>query len=91
MWCREIEKHMSHHYKPPWMMEELSHAHSLLVICIIIVVMAICIYLRRLRLVSRGGLRRVPTMKYFMTEEGQMEEGLQYSISNHSFQYSRLA
>lgn len=66
------------------MVEELSHSHSLLTICIVVVAVAIFIYLRRLRIVpTRTGIHRVPTMKYFMTDEGQAEDGLTFDRQSH--------
>lgn len=75
---REIEKFQAHHYRPPWIYGHLHQATNLTVVCFIIVAIAIVMYLRFLRVVPevRSGLQRVPTMSYFMTEEGQTTDGL---------------
>jgi len=64
-----------HHYKPPWVLVELHYANYMVVTCFVIVLAAIFVYIRRLHPWQRQ-IPRVPTMSYFMTEEGQAEEGL---------------
>ena len=74
--CSEIQRHESHHYRPPWDVSSYPHSYNILILCFVIVFMAILIYLRRLRVVRTEHLRRVPTMAYFMTEQDQLEEGV---------------
>ncbi|XP_076470889.1 ectonucleoside triphosphate diphosphohydrolase 7-like [Babylonia areolata] len=51
----------------------------LIILCFIIVLAAIFLYMKRLKMCpKRASMTRVPTMSYFMTEEGQMEEGVRY-------------
>lgn len=84
---REIQ-HSSLHkpYKPPWVKAAtpwLSNQY-LLVICFMIVSVFIFVYIRWLRRLGpqRSTLARVPTMAYFMTEEGQIQEGI-YEREEH--------
>ncbi|ELU13735.1 hypothetical protein CAPTEDRAFT_169216 [Capitella teleta] len=87
---REIEKHTSRHYRPPWAIDP--GAPSLLIICIFVVAVAILIYLRRLRIVpsSRSGLPRVPTMKYFMTDADQEQDGLLFDRHGAAFPHANM-
>ncbi len=78
----EIQRHESHHYRPPWDVSHIPQSYNILILCFIIVMAAILIYLRRLRVVRSADLRKVPTMAYFMTEEDQMEEGVLVKSSN---------
>ena len=48
-------------------------------VCLAIVIAAILIYLRRLRIVKSSDLRKIPSMAYFMVEEGQVEDGVTIS------------
>lgn len=89
---RQIEKHLEHHYRPPWMLGELHQASHLVLLCILVVVVAIVMYLRRLRVVPKigggvSGIRRVPTMSYFMTEEGQAQEGITVYDASEFYSY----
>jgi len=45
-------------------------------ICLAIVLAAIIIYLWRLRIVRTSDLRKIPSMAMFMTEEGQIQDGI---------------
>ena len=88
-YCREIQQGaFQKSYRPPWIRKAapwLSNQY-LLVACIVVVIAFIFMYSRWLgRMQTSGGgagasLRRVPTMAYFMTEEGQVQEGV-YEMS----------
>jgi hypothetical protein len=85
------------HYKPPWVLVELHYANYIVILCFIVVLTAIILYMRRLR-PWKSEIKRVPTMSYFMTEEGQAEDGLrkegvgvdgyEYSNKYYNGQYS---
>ncbi|XP_011665022.2 ectonucleoside triphosphate diphosphohydrolase 4 isoform X1 [Strongylocentrotus purpuratus] len=68
-------------YKPPWIRVAapwLSNQY-VLVVCFLVVIAFIFMYSRwlgRMRSTSTPGLTRVPTMAYFMTEEGQVQDGV---------------
>ncbi|XP_071828433.1 ectonucleoside triphosphate diphosphohydrolase 4-like isoform X1 [Apostichopus japonicus] len=77
---REIQQSSLQQNKPPWVKSPnpwLSNQY-LLLLCFIIVGIFIFVYIRWLRSMSpqRGTLARVPTMAYFMTEEGQVQDGV---------------
>lgn len=73
----DIQMHHSSNSHPIWWsLSQLHSAPYLLMTCCAIVVAAILVYLRRLRIVRRSDLRKIPSMAYFMTDEGQMEEGI---------------
>ena len=75
LFFREIEKQtLSRPYRPSWI-KEVSQAQYLFICCFVVVLTAILIYIRRLRIVTPA-MRRVPTMSYFMTDVDQLEEGL---------------
>ncbi|XP_077991971.1 ectonucleoside triphosphate diphosphohydrolase 4-like isoform X2 [Glandiceps talaboti] len=65
-------------YKPPWIRASMISNQYLLILCFVVVVAAILLYIRRIRKLSAmsSSLSRVPTMAYFMTEEGQVQEGI---------------
>lgn len=49
----------------------------LFIICFLIVVMAIILYMKHLRLCpQKAAITRVPSMSYFMTEQDQLEQGV---------------
>lgn len=51
-----------------------------IILCIVVVVIAILLYMRRLRLCpSRKDLKRVPSLAYFSTDDDQTVPGYQYS------------
>nr|XP_006812996.1 PREDICTED: ectonucleoside triphosphate diphosphohydrolase 4-like [Saccoglossus kowalevskii] len=65
-------------YKPPWMRASVVSNQYLLIVCFVVVLAAILLYIGRLRKLGflSSQLTRVPTMAYFMTEEGQVQEGI---------------
>ena len=71
------------HFKPSWVgKSNLFYNQYLLVICFIVVVMAILLYIKRLKLcstVAKADLSRVPSMSYFMTDVDQTEPGVRFS------------
>ncbi|KAH3707971.1 hypothetical protein DPMN_067409, partial [Dreissena polymorpha] len=88
---REIQEHSESKFKPSWLISShILYNEYLLVICFVIVVMAIIIYCRRLRLCAkktgRPDMKNVPSMSYFMTEMDQVESGVrqlnEYSYPN---------
>lgn len=86
---REIEQHGMSKYKPSWLPNtHIIYNEYLLVMCFIIVVMAIVIYVRRLKLCSpklpRTDMSRVPSMSYFMTDMDQTEPGLR-QMKNYTY------
>ncbi|XP_072177505.1 ectonucleoside triphosphate diphosphohydrolase 4-like [Diadema setosum] len=72
-------------YRPPWMRAAapwLSNQY-LLVVCFLVVIAFIFVYSRwlgRMQSPRATGLKRVPTMAYFMTEEDQVQDGV-YEMS----------
>ena len=76
------------HFKPAWVgSSQLFYNQYLLVFCFVIVVMAILLYIKRLKLcskVAKTDLSRVPSMSYFMTEVDQTEPGVRFS-KNYTF------
>jgi len=59
----------------------------LLVVCFLVVLAAILIYIRRLKLCSTKVARdmsRVPSMSYFMTDMDQVEQGVKLK-SDYSY------
>lgn len=69
-------KHSSHAHPIWWGLGRLHSATYLLLVCCSIVVVAIFIHLRRLKIVRRSNLRKIPSMGYFMTDENQCEDGI---------------
>ena len=71
------------HFKPSWVgKSNLFYNQYLLVICFIVVVTAILLYIKRLKLCStvvKADLSRVPSMSYFMTDVDQTEPGVRFS------------
>lgn len=81
LFFREVEKFGISKYKPSWLSSShILYNEYLLVICFVVVVMAIIIYIRRLKLCSpklpRSDMSRVPSMSYFMTDVDQVEQGV---------------
>ncbi len=72
----EIQQHHSHHSRRWWALGGLQYATYPFLICVAIVFAAICIYIRRLRMVKRSDLRKIPSMALFITDEDQEEEGI---------------
>ena len=62
---------------PPWIHASQVSNQYILVTCFVVVCIFIFLYLRWLRVLGPRPLPRVPTMAYFMTEEGQVQEGVQ--------------
>ena len=62
---------------PPWVRASQVSYQYILVVCFVVVGLFILLYLRWLRGMGPRPLPRVPTMAYFMTEEGQVQEGVQ--------------
>ena len=63
----------------PWSNSRLFYNEYLIVLCFVVVLAAIFLYMKRLRLCpKRKDLARVPSMSYFMTEEDQLEQGVRY-------------
>ncbi|XP_045189718.2 ectonucleoside triphosphate diphosphohydrolase 7-like [Mercenaria mercenaria] len=78
---REIEGYGESDFKPSWFStSHIIYNEYLLLVCFFVVAMAICIYIRRLKLCSpklpRSDMSRVPSMSYFMTEMDQVEQGV---------------
>lgn len=49
----------------------------LFIVCFLIVLMAIILYMKHLRLCpQKAAMTRVPSMSYFMTEQDQLEQGV---------------
>ncbi|XP_071947091.1 ectonucleoside triphosphate diphosphohydrolase 4-like isoform X2 [Antedon mediterranea] len=81
---REIQQgSFQKNYQPPWIPVSVISYEYLLILCFIIVFTAILLFIRRLRGMGGGRvtLKRVPTMAYYMTEEGQQYDGLRESTS----------
>lgn len=75
---RDIGQDLRFH-SPPWIQSRIFYNEYLIVLCFVVVLAAIFLYMKRLRLCPRrGDLSRVPSMSYFMTEENQMEQGVRY-------------
>ncbi|XP_033125554.1 ectonucleoside triphosphate diphosphohydrolase 4-like [Anneissia japonica] len=82
---REIQQgSFQKNYQPPWIPVSVVSYEYLLILCFIIVLTAILLFLRRLRGMTRGRvtLKRVPTMAYYMTEEGQQQDGIHEEYFN---------
>ncbi|KAL3863359.1 hypothetical protein ACJMK2_005117 [Sinanodonta woodiana] len=82
---RDLETMGSPHIKPSWWRgSRLIYNEYLIVVCIFIVVMAIFLYMKRLKLCPKRPaetLSRVPSMSYFRTESDQMEQGIKFKTS----------
>lgn len=80
---REIEKRLNtpHHAK---LSRDLQTSYYLLSFCTVMVVVAICLYMCRLRVVTAtpSRLRRVQTMSYYMIDESEAEEGIRFDRSH---------
>lgn len=79
---REIEKHqnVARHVKQS---PDLQHSYFLLFLCTLMVVVAICLYMWRLHTSgSSPRLPRIQTMKYYMVDESEVEEGVQFDRSH---------
>lgn len=78
---REIEKHRNtaRHVK---LSQDLQHSYLLLSLCTLTVVVAICLYMWRLRSSSPSRLPRVQTMAYYMVDESEVEEGIRFDRSH---------
>ena len=78
---REIEKYSQqassrHGGGGSWNVQPVTSFY-LLLLCVAVAGAAVCIYLRRLRVVPRRvDLSRVPTMSYFMVDDKQQSDGL---------------
>ena len=81
--CRDLEKLEMSHSKPSWVgKSQLFYNEYLLVICFLVVVTAILLYIKRLKLCSKvttADLSRVPSMSYFMTDVDQTEPGVRFA------------
>ncbi|XP_038071120.1 ectonucleoside triphosphate diphosphohydrolase 4-like isoform X1 [Patiria miniata] len=62
---------------PPWVHASQVSNQYILISCFVVVCIFIFLYLRWLRVLGPRPLPRVPTMAYFMTDEGQIQEGIQ--------------
>lgn len=80
---RDLEQLEMSHFKPSWVgSSNLIYNEYLLVICFVVVVTAILLYIKRLKLCSKvttADLTRVPSMSYFMTDVDQTEPGVRFS------------
>lgn len=75
---RDIEQNLKIH-SPTWVNSRVFYNEYLIIMCFVVVLAAIFIYMKRLRLCPRrADMARVPSMSYFMTEEDQMEQGVRY-------------
>ncbi|XP_071166808.1 ectonucleoside triphosphate diphosphohydrolase 7-like [Mytilus edulis] len=82
---RDIEKTSQTQKKHTWTLRRtILHNEYLIILCFIIVITAITLYVKRLKLCPKADLSRVPSMSYFMTEEGQNEPGVRYG---NAYQY----
>ncbi|XP_052773371.1 ectonucleoside triphosphate diphosphohydrolase 7-like [Mya arenaria] len=86
---REIQDRQQAKFKPSWMnSSHILYNEYLLLVCFLIVVMAIIVYMRRLRLCSqkagRSDLKQVPSMSYFMTDMDQVESGVRL-LDNYTY------
>lgn len=76
---RDLEVDNLHTAASPWSKWRMLYNEYLIVICFLVVLAAIFLYMKRLRLCPKGtDLSRVPSMSYFMTDENQMEQGVRY-------------
>jgi hypothetical protein len=76
-------------FKPSWLSSShIIYNEYLLLVCFAVVAMAICIYVRRLKLCSPklpiSDMSRVPSMSYFMTEMDQVEQGVRL-MNNYNY------
>ncbi|KAK7508607.1 hypothetical protein BaRGS_00000173 [Batillaria attramentaria] len=79
---RDIEHDLKYH-SSHWMKSQVFYNEYLIILCFVIVLAAIFLYMKRLRLCPRrADMSRVPSMSYFMTEENQMEQGVRYIKGN---------
>ncbi|XP_060581905.1 ectonucleoside triphosphate diphosphohydrolase 7-like isoform X2 [Ruditapes philippinarum] len=86
---REIEGYGMSDFKPSWLSSShIIYNEYLLLVCFAVVAMAICIYVRRLKLCSPklpiSDMSRVPSMSYFMTEMDQVEQGVRL-MNNYNY------
>lgn len=78
-------KHSMQTYPAAPSKARLFYNEYLIVVCFIVVLAAIFLYMKRLRLCPRSAaISRVPSMSYFMTEENQMEQGVHY-VKGHGY------
>ncbi|XP_070210624.1 ectonucleoside triphosphate diphosphohydrolase 7-like isoform X2 [Littorina saxatilis] len=76
---RDLELSQMVHSVSPWSKFRVFSNEYPIVLCFIVVLAAIFLYMKRLRLCpKRSDLSRVPSMTYFMTEEDQLEQGVRY-------------
>ncbi|XP_033633439.1 ectonucleoside triphosphate diphosphohydrolase 4-like isoform X1 [Asterias rubens] len=62
---------------PPWVHATQISNQYIFITCFVIVCIFIMLYVRWLRGMGPRRIYRVPTMAYFMTEEGQIQDGIQ--------------
>jgi flagellar biosynthesis/type III secretory pathway M-ring protein FliF/YscJ len=74
------------HNPPPWMKKNrFINSEYVIIFCLVIVYVAILIYLKHLKICQTrktDKLHQVPSMSYFMVEEDQEEQGLNYVMVN---------
>ena len=80
LFFRDLEQdHTLHASASSFLRYRILHNEYLIVVCFLIVLAAIFLYMRRLKLCpAQADLSRVPSMSYFMTEEDQLEQGVRY-------------
>ena len=70
----------SQHFRPPWSSKtHIFHTEYMVILCIVVVLFAIVLYTKRLKLCKSKHLEtmsRVPSMSYFMVDADQVEQGI---------------
>ncbi|XP_056005681.1 ectonucleoside triphosphate diphosphohydrolase 7-like [Ostrea edulis] len=83
---RGMNRFETQHNPPPWMKKNrFINSEYVIIFCLVIVYVAILIYLKHLKICQTrktDKLHHVPSMSYFMVEEDQVEQGLNYVMVN---------
>ncbi|XP_061192965.1 ectonucleoside triphosphate diphosphohydrolase 7-like [Saccostrea echinata] len=79
---REMNSFENQHSPPPWIKKtRFVDNEYVIVVCFVIVFVAILLYLKHLKICQSKKIEKlhhVPSMSYFMVEEDQIEQGLNY-------------
>lgn len=86
LFYRGMNSFETQHPPPHWVKNRYVINEYVIIFCFVIVTIAILSYLKHLRICQSkktDKLHHVPSMSYFMVEEDQIEQGLNYVIVDH--------